>query len=695
MFRITITGTVQGVGFRPYIFRQAEKHKLKGTVRNTGTGVEIISSVRDFPLDNLPPLARIERVAAKDIGGEQPADFQIITSHGVGAADIPADQSICRDCERELNDPKDRRHNYYFTTCTNCGPRFSMIDSTPYDRPNTKMADFVMCEECRTEYTDPADRRYHAQTIACKKCGPKLTLKVKEKDRTGKDDTETTDAAAKMLRSGLIIGIKGIGGFHLACTLDKADELRNLLERPHKPFAIMVRDTDTAKTMVHMNKDEEAQLTSMRRPIMILRKKDNRPTAVSELHTLGIMLPYTALHYMLMQHFDALIMTSCNRPGLPTATVEDIAQIFLTHERDVHRCDDSVIKNHLIRRSRGYAPVPIILKKEFRPTIAMGGDQSNTICVFKGKKAYLSQHIGNLDNIETMRYQEETVERMIELIDLKPEIIACDLHPNFNSVRLAETLARRFNSKLVRVQHHEAHLTHPELKNYIGIAMDGTGYGRDGRIWGGEVLHVKDGRYERIAHLEEMPMIGGEAATMEPARMLYGILRNFLEPMEISRYMKFDDTWERMLSDGFNIAWTTSTGRVLDAASALLKLCKTRTYDGRPAMLLESIATMPYELEPKIEDGIISVTLLFKYLLANVDKPKERLAATVQTYLARAFYMAADKKLPIIFSGGVAYNEMISDYLLKKGCIINKEVPPGDGGLAFGQGIYANLASMN
>lgn len=721
MYKIFVKGIVQGVGFRPYIFRKAKELKLVGSVKNTGNGVEIMINDHDFieKLDDLPPLARIsdwtaERIETK----EEYSDFSILeSSFSDGETTLPADIFMCNDCLKELRDQNDRRYNYYFITCTNCGPRFSMIEDYPYDRPLTSMKEFKMCNACNKEYTDPMHRRYHAQTIACKDCGPKLNLVTDGKKFKSSSDIDTIKQAVSLIKKGEIISIKGVGGYHI-CSLpdDKTvGKVRELLQREHKPFAIMVKDIKQAKQIAQVTKREEELLKSPERPIVVLKKKQDYQTAfnsISELDSLGIMLPYTSLHYLLFDFIDSpLLMTSCNIPGEPVSIKEAITKNFLTHEREiVNRCDDSVLKLidnnvHYLRRSRGFAPIPIKIPIKTKDTIAVGAEMNNIICTAKNAQCYLSQYIGNTSKLATIEFMKQTVDKFIKLTRLKPEIIACDLHPAYNSTRLAKNLAEKYKAKLIPIQHHKAHVAsvgaEHDLKDYVGIAIDGLGYGEDEKIWGGEVFDVKDQiNFTRIGHLEEQPQLGGDSATTYPKRMLFGILSKFLDKNSLLKLDLFDEkevkVYLQQVTTGFNTPLTTSAGRILDAAAALLGLCDKRTYDGRPAMLLESIASSPYDIEPvfleKNGKTILCTTDIFKFLLDNLDKEKARLAATVQIYLAKGLYqIASSLTKPIVASGGVCYNRMISSYLLQKGILFNKEVPCGDGGICYGQVYLANL----
>jgi hydrogenase maturation protein HypF len=722
MYKIFVQGVVQGVGFRPYIYRKAKEHTLVGSVKNIGNGVEIIINDRDFiqKLTDLPPLAKISNYTIKEIKSKKHfSDFSILKSSvSKGETELPVDIFMCHDCLKELRDEKNRRHDYYFITCTNCGPRFTMIEDYPYDRPFTSMHQFDMCPECKGEYTDPLNRRYHAQTIACKKCGPKLRLLKHEKEISGKSDMETIEKSIDLIKSGEVLSIKGVGGFHTCslCDDEHVAKVREMFHRPHKPYALMVKDIEMVEKIAYVSGKEKELLQSPQRPIVVLKKKKKESfKTTSELDTIGVMLPYTALHYLLFDFMnEPLLMTSCNIPGEPVSINEKIGTYFLTHERRIiNRCDDSVLKvvcgtTFFLRRSRGYTPSPVMLPVECLDTVAVGAELNNVICTTKKNKCYLSQYIGDTSKYETYNFLKDVITKFIHLTRLKPQIIVCDLHPRYNSTMFATELATTYNVKLIQIQHHKAHVAsvaaERNITDYVGIAMDGLGYGDDEGLWGGEVFLVRNGTiFTRIGHLEEQPQLGGDSATIYPKKMLFGILSKILTEKELLKFRLFDEKESRLylqiLQNNFNVQRTTSAGRILDAVSALLGVCEMRTYDGRPAMILESIATTPLEFEPVFsqESGktILMTTPLFDYLLNNKGN-NGKLAATAQMYIAKGLFEIAKKALkkkdmPIVFSGGVAYNRMISEFMLRHGVLVNRELPAGDGGICYGQAYLANM----
>jgi len=741
MYRFSITGVVQGVGFRPFIAQACTAAGLRGFVQNTGTCVVVVVDDKErflAILQRLPPLARIDTLKIEEVEGRYD-DFSIKESEGKGFAEIPPDLFLCPDCRKELTDPANRRHGYYFLTCTNCGPRFSITRRSPYDRATTTMAGFEMCAACAREYASPANRRYHAQTIACHDCGPRLSLIVDGQQRVC-SEAESITIAARMIKSGAIVAIKGVGGFHLACrpTPEAVAKLRRLTGRREKPFAIMCRDITMVQQRARVTKQEEELLLSVERPIVILKKQDNREEsgkeesgkkreveksgkeeesstgeadeqddslrAVSELDSVGIMLPYTALHYLLLDALgEPVVMTSSNLSDAPITTTEgeQAANIILTHERRIENpVDDSLMKivagrPLLLRRSRGFVPRSLPVKGPQRQLLALGAEQENTFCVLKDGKAFLSQYMGTTSNSDAFKRYKKMIRKFLRFTDCTPEAVVVDAHPGYNTSRYGAELAAELGLPLIRVQHHEAHAAavamEHGLEEPVSIVCDGLGYGKDGTIWGGEVFSVRDGAFERVGHLEEQLQLGGDSATIFPDKMLYAILSRFLSHKECKRYVTgFTDEelgiLRSQLKQRLNCPVTTSCGRILDAAAALLDLCHERSYEGRPAMLLDAHATRAYDLEPVIEGNVLMTTPLFRFLVENREKESSRLAATVQTYLARGLHaIAAAFGKPITFSGGCAYNRSMTAYMVKQGVFVNEQVPCGDGGISFGQ----------
>lgn len=769
MYLIKIKGIVQGVGFRPFVYKEAIKNNVKGYVLNTGSGVLILTNKKEFKdiFKKLPPLAKINEIKINDVSDKYNEkdynDFKIIKSKNTSKNEetiLPADIFLCNDCINELNDKNNRRYNYYFITCTNCGPRFSMIKDYPYDRPFTSMGEFKMCKACKKEYTNPLDRRYHAQTIACKNCGPKLKLMNNNKIINEKDDIKKIKITADLLRKNKIIAIKGIGGFHITSILNNIaiKKIKSALNRYDKPFAIMVKDINMAKKYVILNKKEEEILTSSIRPIVILEKKNKKLNKeTSELNTLGIMMPYTALHYLLFKFINKpLIMTSANIPGEPIITNEKeiinkkITTNILTNERKIiNKVDDSVIKviqnkPLIIRRSRGFAPIPIKLPIKCKDTLALGAEMNNTICIAKNNNAFLSGHIGTTSNFKTFEFFKKNIQTMLKITKAKPKIITCDLHPEYETTKYAKYLAKKLNAKLIKIQHHKAHVASVSgeynLKDYIGISCDGLGFGEDNKIWGGEIFDVKNNsKFKRIGKLEDQIMLSGDSSTVNPKKMLFGILNKIFNEEELIKLKLFKKSetklYIKQIKENFNIYKTSSAGRIIDAISAIFNLCEKTTYDARSAMLLESFADDFHNYKKKENDfnklkpiikninGIdtLMTTPLIKYVFINRKINKNNnyqndhnkyLANMAFEYIAKGLYLIAkknknfdeqdiitkvkniflknNKNKKIVFSGGVAYNNQISSYLLNKGVILNKNVPCGDGGISYGQCIIAN-----
>ncbi len=524
--KVKVTGIVQGVGFRPFIYRTAVQHRLNGYVKNRGdAGVEILlegkeQDIQDFMKDlrgKKPPLAQIYDVITSKLEGKnQYRSFTVEKSSSeteLSGSVIPPDVAICDECLRELRNPEDPRFDYFFITCTNCGPRFTIIEKLPYDRENTTMREFPMCGYCLKEYRDPLNRRFHAQTVACPKCGPKVYLTTANGEAVRHKDP--VREAGRLLSEGSTLAIKGYGGFHVATSTTKDKPLAKLREVKHrsqKPFAIMARSLEATRTFAEVSEEEEKLLTSFTRPIVLLNKKSDyylSALVAPLLHNIGVMLPYTGLHYMLFDKVTdaSFVMTSANPPNQPIINDNDEAlktlgstvDYFLFHDRRIaHRCDDSVLRTHgehtvFIRRSRGYAPAPVLLKHHAKHCIlALGGELNNTACILNGDKAFISQHIGDVENIETRDFLETASKHLVGLTNSRIDTVACDLHPKFTTTALAHQLAEENNWQLQQIQHHHAHVTalmeEHSVNEIIGVCCDGYGYGLDGEAWGGEIL---------------------------------------------------------------------------------------------------------------------------------------------------------------------------------------------------------------
>jgi hydrogenase maturation protein HypF len=753
--RVNVTGIVQGVGFRPFIYRIAVKNGLKGYVRNRGdAGVEILlegteASIKGFMKDlkeKKPPLAQIHDVITKQLEGrEEYEKFAIYKSSEeteLSGSVIPPDIAICNECLKELRDPKDPRYEYFFITCTNCGPRYTIIDRLPYDRENTTMRDFPMCDFCQSEYTNPLNRRFHAQTVADAKCGPKAYLTAADGELI--ESKEPIREAGKLLSEGCIVAVKGYGGFHVATSTTKDKpliRLRRVKHRSQKPFAIMARSIEAIRTFAEVSKSEQELLTSYTRPILLLNKSDAyylSDLIAPNLHNVGVMLSYTGLHYMLFDKVNdpAFVMTSANPPNQPIINdneealrmLGDTVDYFLFHNRRiVHRCDDSVARMHgrdliFIRRSRGYAPAPIMLReKAKRCAVGLGGELNNTACVVLENKAFISQHIGDVENVETRDFLENATEHLIRLTNSKVEAIACDLHPKFTTTKLAQDLAEENGWQLLQVQHHYAHIAalmaEHDVKEIVGICCDGYGYGINGEAWGGEVLLCtrESSGFKRIAHLEEQPLIGGDLATRYPMRTALGILyknadvEDWLQENQqhFPHGKKEIQIIRHELEKGNNIIKTTSCGRVLDAVSAVLGVCYERTYEGEPAMKLESAAIKGKDvlrLKPIIKGGILDTTQLLKEIFEKRETHQTAdLAYSAHSYIAKGLASLAIEKASensirnIGFSGGAACNQILASIMRETveaaglRFLVHKAVPSGDGGLSFGQAVVGGF----
>ena len=753
--KIQVSGIVQGVGFRPFVYRTAVQNGLSGYVKNRGdAGVEILLEGQEQALQKFlndlkrekPPLAQIYSIITSKLEGiNEYAEFVIKKSSDeteLSGSVIPPDIAICDDCLTELRDPKDPRFEYFFITCTNCGPRFTMIEKLPYDRENTTMRKFRMCGFCLKEYKDPLNRRFHAQTIACPNCGPHAHLTDSEGEAL--EEKDPIREAGRLLSEGHILAIKGYGGFHIALSTTKPEpliRLREVKHRSQKPFALMARSLKAAKTFADVNRNQAELLRSYSHPIVLLNKNGDyylSDLVAPGLHNVGVMLPYTGLHYMLFDEVKdaAFVMTSANPPNQPIINDDDEAlrklnntvDYFLFHNRRIaQRCDDSVVRTHhgsavFIRRSRGYAPAPIKLKKKARNCVlALGGELNNTSCVLNGDKAFISQHIGDVENVETRTFLENATKHLIHLTNSKVETIACDLHPKFITTNLAQQLVEENKWQIIPVQHHYAHIAALMLEHnvneIVGVCCDGYGYGIGGEAWGGEILYCTDEAFgfKRVAHLEEQPMIGGDLATYYPLRMAAGILHDRVSIeswlLENKQHFPHGETEIRIILQQLEkketAVWTTSCGRLLDAVSAVLGICCERTYEGEPSMKLESIALKGKDvlkLKPTVKGDTLATAKMLQGIYENKNKHSQAdLAYSAHLYLARglaelAIEKASENNVKTVgLSGGVAYNEILTSQVQRiveasgLGFLVHKQVPPGDGGLSFGQAVASGF----
>ncbi|BCX04110.1 MAG: carbamoyltransferase [Candidatus Roseilinea sp.] len=749
--RLIVRGIVQGVGFRPFVYGLATRHGLGGFVGNDSSGVFIevegspdalAAFVRELRA-NPPPLAMIDSISVEDLPALGESAFVIVASEGHASAStsISPDVCICEDCLRELFDPADRRYRYPFINCTNCGPRFTIIRDIPYDRPLTTMAAFPMCPQCAAEYHDPANRRFHAQPVACPECGPRIWFEAPSQAMQW--DDEAIRAAQAALRAGQIVAVKGIGGFHLACDATNDAALRALRQRKgrvDKPFAVMVRDLAAARMLAGVDDDEAALLKSKARPIVLLRRRTDAP--VSALVApgnayIGLMLPYSPLHYLLLDGLpQPLVMTSGNLSDEPICKDNDearrrlaaLADGFLLHNRDIHVwCDDSVMRSFAghelpIRRSRGYAPFPVRLAQPTPALIATGGELKATFCVTREQFAYLSQHIGDMENLETLQAFERALAHFVKLFRIVPERVVCDLHPGYLSTQWAERFAAAQGLPLVKVQHHHAHIAaclaehgfDPDARA-IGISFDGTGYGSDGAIWGGEVLIANCRTFTRIAHLKYVPLPGGDASIKQPYRAALahlwaaGIPWDDDLPCVAACPPEERRVLRRQLERSFNCPPTSSMGRLFDAISALIGVRQTATYEAQAAIELEALcddaehrryesATAPSaDRATLVLDPAPMLTEMVRDLRAGVAQ--QTIAAKVHNTIAEWIAQVSDYARQqtglniVALSGGVFQNVRLLRRALPRlraagfDVLTHRAVPPNDGGLALGQAV--------
>lgn len=750
---IRVSGLVQGVGFRPFVFRLASEMELAGSVRNTAGGVVIevqgdADAVETFFVrmhSEAPPLAQIHHAALEEldcIDGIEGEEFHIAESRKGDSVHtlISPDVAVCDDCVREMFDRQDRRFCYPFINCTNCGPRFTIVRSIPYDRPGTSMARFHMCAACQAEYDDPRSRRFHAQPNACAKCGPRLEL------WSGKalvpSASDPIGGAVESLRSGWICAIKGLGGFHLAAdalNVAAVDSMRERKRRVEKPFAIMVPDITMAEELCEVNEVERRALLSIERPIVLLRKR--KPCAIPEQvapgsHDLGVFLPYTPIHHLLFRRgeFKALVMTSANAREEPIAIDNDeayerlrgLADCFLVHNRDILlRCDDSVVRVangqiRQIRRSRGFVPVPLPLHKETPGILAVGGELKNTICIAEGRQAFLSQHIGDLENVAGYRFFLEAAEHLQKILEVDPKIIAYDLHPGYRSTKWALQQTAR---TVVGVQHHHAHIASCMAENrldgaVIGLALDGAGYGADGNIWGGEILIAGYEKFTRVAHLDYVAMPGGEAAIREPWRMGVSYLSHSFGSDARRMKLPFVDGVDRrkidfafrMIERQLNSPLTSSCGRLFDAVASIAGIRQEMSYEGQAASELEMAAdgyggegSYPFEIRAA-EDGVVIDTraMLRRVVedvlaLTPVGVISMRFHNGLAEVLTRSAHIVRERTgLRRVCASGGAFNNRL---LLQKVTALleadkfevftQHQIPCGDGGVCLGQAMIA------
>jgi hydrogenase maturation protein HypF len=762
---IRISGVVQGVGFRPFIYNLAARHGLQGTVLNDSRGVEIHVQGRREAVeafvsalpDEVPAASRVDEVTMAELPPESFADFRILASERASDASthVSPDLALCSDCRRELEDARDRRRGYPFINCTNCGPRFSIIRALPYDRPQTTMRKFALCDACRAEYANPSDRRFHAQPVACPDCGPALRF-LQCSDGKWAEPSPTADVfdeAAAVLRWGKVLLVQGIGGFHLACDAQDewaVTELRRRKRRDEKPFAVMFPSVESLRQSCHASDAELRFLTSPRAPILLLKRREAAPLAeavAAQNPQLGALLPYSPLHVLLLKRFGApLVMTSANLSDEPIAYLGDdalarmagIAEAALIHDRAIHMfADDSVVKMvgaaaRVWRRSRGYVPESVHVPEPFRrQTLAFGPQMKNTFCLGRQNFALLSQHLGDLDSEHAVRAQQAALDHFLQVFEARVERVACDLHPDYTTTRLAEQWCAERGIPLIRVQHHHAHLAaclaeNGRTERAIGLTLDGTGYGSDGAIWGGEVL-VGDARsFQRAAHLQETFMPGGELAARQPWRMALAWLYEafgdeaFSLPIPLMHKLRAepgDDALNTLLSESLRtrvFPCTTSMGRLFDAIAALVFFGTRNQHEGQAAMLLEGMisdgAAEPYPFEVRFtsEGGILSPAPMIRALVEDLKKGESgavmsrRFHDGLAEALARMCVSVRELSgLSLVaLTGGCFQNAFLHVSLEQRlqaahfEVLSHRQVPANDGGVSLGQAVIANAEEV-
>ncbi len=760
---LLVSGVVQGVGFRPFVYRLASEEGLAGFTGNDTDGVTIEIEgpgprVEAFLVRlraETPPLARIDRVARRELVANGEAGFRIAASQVLGrvSTGIPADAATCPDCLQELLDPRDRRYRYPFLNCTNCGPRFTITRRIPYDRPQTSMAKFPMCVACQAEYDDPLNRRFHAQPNACWECGPQVWV-LQTADSEAISGEKAVAATIDRLVAGEIMAIKGVGGFHLSVDATNERAVMRLRERKHrygKPLAVMVKDVEAAREVCALTAEEEALLTTPARPIVLARAQAGNGIAADVapgIPWLGVFLPYAPLQHLLFAdpRVRALVMTSANLSEEPIAIDNDeararlggIADAFLMHDREIlQRCDDSVMAMvdgaaQLIRRARGFVPLGVELPLDAPPLLAVGGHLKNVFALARGRHVYQSQHLGDLENLTGLEFFKESLGHLMRTFEIEPETVVHDLHPGYLSSEWAKEWARERGLNSIAVQHHHAHVAgcmaeHGLTGPAIGLALDGTGYGTDGKIWGGEVLVSRLDGFERFAHLDYVPMPGGDAAVKEPWRMALGALH------AAGFDLGAPETWglagatepearvlARMMERGVNTPLTSSLGRLFDAAAAVILGRRVVDYEAQAAIELEGLAVDEddepgYEMElaegdwTRREPVKICAAPLWRSLVKDLraGASKARIGARFHAGVAAGFVQAAVRARAatglqqVALSGGCMHNRRLTRLLRAKleaeGFTVyqHARVSPGDGGLSYGQAVVAAAILRN
>ena len=756
---ITVKGRVQGVGFRPFVYEQARLLGLKGMVQNNMDGVRIVVEGEPQAIDKLltllknhpPRLSRVDQVLSKELPVRGYRDFVIEESDRQGDSSIviPVDAAVCDECLEEMFDPSDFRYRYPFINCTQCGPRYTIIEELPYDRPYTAMKSFIMCERCASEYHDAGNRRHHAQPIACPECGPKLTLFSIKGEKLGEKEKALQEVQVRLER-GEIVAVKGLGGYHLACDAFNESAIRRLRERkrrPKRPLAVMVRSLEEARRLCVVSEEEAKVLASPESPIVVLDRKSGTglPEVLAPgLVTLGVMLPYTPLHHLLFAgtSLRALVMTSANPSGLPIMYKDeeafdylaDIADAVLAADREIlHPIDDSVVRvrkdvSFFYRRARGYVPDPLFTERPVDGVVALGGQQKNVFAIGRNNQIFLGPHIGDMDSLEVIEHFQREFNHLLKWLGVKPKAAAVDLHPGYSNW----SLAREMGVQVVPVQHHHAHMVSCMEDNEIdepcyGIILDGTGYGLDGKIWGFEILYGDAHSFERLAHLRYTPLPGSERAIREPWRIAGGMLVDLFGEEGVrwakrlfSEREREIDMIEKMVRSGINSPLAGTCGRLFDAVSAILGICHMSTYDGEAAIRLSELVGKALD-HKSLEDGDVYGHTLrvaedgleeidFSPMLREVVQ--ERFSAEPVSKIAEKFHRTLarvcverilswserrpDRNRSVVLSGGSFHNEYLSQAIaaqLKRSgfrVFTHRRVPTSDGGLALGQLVVAS-----
>ncbi len=727
-FKYSVEGVVQGVGFRPFVYSLAQKHALKGFVLNDSVGVQIavegssedISFFEKDLYDKLPPLARIDSLKKEQCNIENFDSFKIVKSKNLQSKSslVSPDFAMCDDCLNEMRDKHNRRFNYFFINCTNCGPRYSIVKTVPYDRPNTSMSSFVMCKECQKEYDNPTDRRYHAQPISCEICGPTLSLKDMN-DKIISTNLNAIEDLANFIKDGHIVAMKGMGGFHLICDATNCKTiqmLRDKKNRPSKPFAVMLRSIEDIESVCSITDIEKSTVCSRDRPIVLLRTKPNNisPYVAPFIDRLGVFLPYTPLHVKLLDFLQhPIIATSANRSGEPIITneedlkakLDDVVDYYLDYNRDIiNSSDDTVLqviagKNLMMRASRGITPLSIKFNtKDKRKILAIGAHQKNAIAIYINNQLILSPFIGDLDNISTIDSFHKTLKTFIDFYDFEPDLIICDKHPLYETTKWA----KKQNKPLVQVQHHYAHVLscmfeHNLDEQVLGVAWDGTGYGDDGTIWGGEFFVCDRVKYERVAYFEPFLLLGGDASIKDIKRVALSIIFDNKDDVVYDSFLsKFSKSQLNLLKQihekRLNSPKCSAVGRLFDMVATVAGVCDVVSYDGESGLILESL--YDENIKDSYDIYLDGKIIRYKHIIKDmiIDNNSKIIASKFINALAKIIVEISDTyNLKTLLSGGVFQNRTLVEKILeKKGSILfQSRLPINDGSIAVGQIISA------